>query len=96
MRYRSQSHTFGKRLPAMCSSSRNPSSDPRSEATVCVVTRGNIAGTAATAFCSATNCFADGSNDRIQRRTVQWRKECQSIHIERKGTSDFLKPKPTV
>jgi hypothetical protein len=32
--------------------------------------------------CRGTHCFAVGSNDRMQRRTVRWRRECQSIPID--------------
>jgi hypothetical protein len=44
--------------------------NPRSKATVCVVTRGNIAELAATAFVALLVVFAVDSNNRIQRRTV--------------------------
>jgi hypothetical protein len=48
--------------------------NPRPEATVCAVTRGNIAELAATAFIALLVVFAVASNNGIQRRTVQWRK----------------------
>ena len=38
------------------------------------MTRGNIAELAATGFFALLVVFAVGSNKRIQRRTVQWRK----------------------
>src|SRR6266481_9816071 len=43
---------------------------PRSKATVCAVTRGNIAELAATALIALLVVFAVDSNNRIQRRTV--------------------------
>jgi hypothetical protein len=47
-------------------------------------------------LCRATYSFAVGSNDRIQRRTVRWRRECQSTPIERQSIFDLLRPKPTI
>jgi hypothetical protein len=69
-----------------------PPPTPRSEATVCAVTGGNIAELAATAFVALLIVL----NDRIQRRTVRWRRECQSIPIERSSIFDLPGPKPTV
>jgi len=57
--------------------------NPRAETTVCAVTRGNIAELAATAFVALLVRFAVGSNNRIQRSTVAWRRGSQSIPIER-------------
>ena len=48
---------------------------PRSKATICAVTRGNIAELAATAFVALLIVLLSVRNDRIQRRTVQRRRE---------------------
>jgi hypothetical protein len=44
--------------------------NPRPEATVCAVTRGNIAELAATAFIALLVVFAVDSNNGVQKRTV--------------------------
>jgi len=69
---------------------------PRSEATVYEVTKGNIAKQAATALVALLIVFAVSSNDGIQRRTVQRRRECQSTLIERQSIFEFPRLKPTV
>jgi hypothetical protein len=82
--------TQNRRCPAMCSSSRNASSDPTSEATVCAVTEGNFAELGATACVALTHCLAVGSNDRIQRRTAHRWRGSQSIPIQDKVFLTFL------
>jgi hypothetical protein len=75
-----------------CSSSRIRPPTPRSETTVCAVTRRNIRNS----LYRATRCFAVCSNDQIQRRTVQRRRECQSTPIDVQAVFHSSTWEPTV
>jgi hypothetical protein len=56
--------------------------NPRLKTAFAVIS-GNIAKLAAKAFVALLAGFAVDSNNRIQKSTVAWRRECQSIPIER-------------
>ena len=60
----------------------HPSSDPTLKATVCAVTRGNIAEVAATVLSPPLIVLLSVRNDRIQGRTERRRRGSQSILIE--------------